>query len=70
VRTGATVALACIALLTGCATGTGRTPAPPVAVQRPHVVESPHGERTDEYYWLRDDHPERKRDDVMAYLRA
>ena len=28
---------------------------PPVAEQRPHVIASPHGSRTDEYYWLRDD---------------
>ena len=30
-------------------------PVPPVAAVRPHVVESPHGNRADEYYWLRDD---------------
>jgi len=30
-------------------------PAPPVAAVRPHVVESPNGNRTDEYYWMRDD---------------
>ena len=28
---------------------------PPLAEQRPHVIASPHGARTDEYYWLRDD---------------
>ena len=30
-------------------------PAPPVAAARPFTVRSPHGSRTDEYYWLRDD---------------
>ena len=41
---------------------------PPVADVRPHVIESPHGRRTDDYYWLRDD--SRSDDDVLAYLRA
>jgi oligopeptidase B len=31
-------------------------------------VESPHGKRVDEYYWLRDD--ERKNPEVLAYLQA
>ena len=44
--------------------------APPRADKRPHVVRSPHGNRVDEYYWLRDDDAEKKRDDVMEYLRA
>ncbi|NBP52567.1 MAG: S9 family peptidase, partial [Actinobacteria bacterium] len=45
-------------------------PVPPVARQEQFVVKSPHGDRVDEYYWIRDDHPTRKRDEVMAYLRA
>ena len=69
--------LAAAAIAAGCAApgatvardAAGR-PVPPVARQEAFVVRSPHGERVDEYYWLRDDHPERKRDDVMAYLRA
>ena len=32
-----------------------QTPPPPVAAQKPHVVTSPHGDRQDPYYWLRDD---------------
>ncbi len=44
--------------------------APPVAPQVPHVVASPHGDRVDPYYWLRDDHPKKKRAEVMDYLRA
>jgi oligopeptidase B len=52
------------AFLCGCA------PTPPVAQQEPFTVRSPHGDRIDEYYWIRDDHPTRKRDDVMSYLRA
>jgi oligopeptidase B len=43
-------------------------PVPPIAAVRPHVVESPHGSRTDEYYWLRDD--TRADPDVIAYLEA
>jgi oligopeptidase B len=43
-------------------------PVPPVASVRPHVVESPNGDRTDEYYWLRDD--SRSNRDVLAYLEA
>ena len=56
--------LAALAIAGGC------TPNPPVARQQPYTVRSPHGDRIDEYYWIRDDHPTRKRDDVMAYLRA
>jgi len=41
---------------------------PPVAAVRPHIVASPHGERVDPYYWLRDD--ERTNPDVLAYLAA
>ena len=43
-------------------------PVPPIASVRPHVVESPHGSRTDEYYWLRDD--TRTDPDVIGYLEA
>ena len=43
-------------------------PQPPVAVIRPHAVESPHGTRQDDYYWLRDD--TRTSPEVLAYLRA
>lgn len=37
---------------------------------RPHTVASPHGDRVDEYYWLRDDDSEKKRPDIMRYLEA
>ncbi len=40
----------------------------PVAPARPHLIASPHGERTDPYYWLRDD--ERRDREVLAYLKA
>ena len=40
---------------------------PPVAAVRPHAVKSPHGERIDPYYWLRDDG--RADAKVLAYLR-
>jgi oligopeptidase B len=42
--------------------------APPVAAIRPHTITSPHGVRTDPYYWLRDD--ERANPEVLAYLTA
>lgn len=41
---------------------------PPRAAARPHVVASPHGERNDPYYWLRDD--ERSDPEVLGYLAA
>src|SRR5262245_13674578 len=41
-------------------------PVPPVAAVRPHEVESPNGNRTDEYYWLRDD--SRSNPEVIRYL--
>ncbi|HTE43284.1 MAG TPA: S9 family peptidase, partial [Steroidobacteraceae bacterium] len=41
---------------------------PPVAAAHPYAVESPHGSRNDEYYWLRDD--ERKNTEMLAYLTA
>ncbi len=43
---------------------------PPVARQVPHTVKSPSGDRTDEYYWLRDDDPKAKRAEVTQYLEA
>lgn len=43
-------------------------PVPPVAAVRPHLVESPNGNRTDNYYWLRDDTRESR--DVLGYLEA
>ncbi len=43
-------------------------PVPPIAAVRPQVVASPNGNRTDEYYWLRDD--TRENPEVIAYLEA
>ena len=45
-----------------------RAAAPPVAAVRPHAVASPHGMRTDDYYWLRDD--TRTAPAVIAHLTA
>jgi oligopeptidase B len=42
--------------------------APPVAAMRPHRIESPHGARSDDYYWLRDD--ARAAPEVIAHLEA
>ena len=39
---------------------------PPLAVQQPYVVKSPHGDRQDPYYWLRDD--TRTSPTVLDYL--
>jgi oligopeptidase B len=71
-----TYAAASLALLlaAGCAappptaeTVAARTETPR-AEQRPHTVRSPHGDRVDEYYWLRDDR--RKDPAMLAYLEA
>lgn len=43
-------------------------PAPPVAQKLPHTVSSPHGDRVDPYYWLRDD--TRQNPEMLAHLRA
>ena len=43
-------------------------PVPPVAAVKPFTVESPNGNRVDNYYWLRDD--TRKNPELMAYLAA
>ncbi len=43
-------------------------PTPPIAEVRPHQVPSPFGERTDPYYWLRDD--TRQDPAMLAHLAA
>src|SRR5262245_36821320 len=43
-------------------------PTPPRADVRAHTIKSPHGDRNDPYYWLRDD--TRKDPAVLAYLKA
>lgn len=40
----------------------------PVALRKPHIVVSPHGNRNDPYYWLRDD--TRTDTEMLAYLEA
>ena len=81
VRSGSALLLL-VTAVAGCGSGPERAapaaavstangvPAPPVAKQEPYVVKSPFGDRTDEYYWVRDDDANKKRDDVMDYLRA
>jgi oligopeptidase B len=51
-------------------TATAQAPVPPVAPQVPHVVKGPHGDRSDEYHWLRDDDPKTKRPEILRYLEA
>jgi oligopeptidase B len=41
---------------------------PPKAATKPHVVEGPAGQRSDEYYWLRDD--TRSSPEMLGYLKA
>jgi oligopeptidase B len=48
--------------------GGASQPVPPVAARRSHDVVSPHGTRSDPYYWLRDD--ARKDPDVLGYITA
>jgi oligopeptidase B len=43
---------------------------PPQAERRPFVVKSQHGERGDDYFWLRDDSAPTKRPEVMRHLEA
>ncbi|MGV3520128.1 S9 family peptidase [Luteitalea sp.] len=59
------IALACASIATPLM---AQPPTPPVAPQKPYVVKSPHGDRNDPYYWLRDD--TRKSPEMLAYLEA
>ena len=43
---------------------------PPVAKQIPYSVKSAHGDRIDEYYWMRDDSPTAKRAEIIEHLNA
>jgi oligopeptidase B len=43
-------------------------PQPPVAAVKPYTVKSPNGDRSDNYYWLRDD--TRSNPEVLAHLQA
>ncbi|MFT3820554.1 MAG: S9 family peptidase [Rubrivivax sp.] len=45
-------------------------PQPPLAEKRPFVVKSPHGDRSDDYHWLRDDDPQAKRPEILRHLEA
>jgi oligopeptidase B len=72
--------LALLLFLTACSTqmkqttaaidvpATDAAPQPPSAAKKPHVVASPHGSRSDEYYWLRDD--KRENPEMLAYVKA
>src|SRR5262245_24197395 len=41
---------------------------PPSAAVRPHELSTPHGQRVDQYYWLRDD--DRAAPEILEYLTA
>lgn len=43
---------------------------PPELERRPFMVKSTHGERPDEYFWLRDDGAQAKRPEVLRHLEA
>lgn len=60
--------LAFLLLAPAGVTGVVEAPAPPVAAAKPYAVVSPHGTRSDPYYWLRDD--TRSRPEVLDYLKA
>jgi oligopeptidase B len=70
------LALSACLLAGGCSDSPGlntgdnpmHQPTPPIAEIRPYAVTSPHGDRIDNYYWLRDD--TRKDPDVLTYLTA
>ncbi|GAB3735657.1 S9 family peptidase [Luteimonas pelagia] len=63
------ILLASLLMTTATPAPAADLPPPPDAARKPHVVRAPHGaERSDPYYWLRDDKREAK--DVIAYLEA
>ncbi|MET0342547.1 MAG: S9 family peptidase [Polyangiales bacterium] len=53
---------------TAAVAAAGAAPKPPVPARREHAVHSPHGDRDDPYYWLRDD--TRTSPEVRAHLEA
>ncbi|MFO1329855.1 MAG: prolyl oligopeptidase family serine peptidase [Rubrivivax sp.] len=61
-------------LIAGLAAGRAQTAPPgpraPEAARQPFVVKGPHGERRDDYHWLRDDDPRSKRAEVLRHLEA
>lgn len=60
--------LVALALTVAATSLMAQTPAPPVAPKKPYVVKSPHGDRDDPYYWLRDD--TRKSPEMLKHLEA
>ena len=61
--------LIALAAALAATTATAQEVKPPVAAKRPHIVRAPFGaERTDDYYWLRDD--TRKNPEMLAHLAA
>jgi oligopeptidase B len=68
--TMSTTVLLILLMLSSIAGAQTSDPVPPVAPQVPYTVKSPHGDRVDEYHWLRDDDPKAKRPEIMRYLEA
>jgi oligopeptidase B len=60
-----TVLAAAVLQITAVAAATATAP---IAAEKPYLVKSPHGDRNDPYYWLRDD--QRAAPEVLAYLNA
>lgn len=60
-----TVLAAAVLQITAVAAATATAP---IAAEKPYLVKSPHGDRNDPYYWLRDD--KRAAPEVLAYLNA
>lgn len=67
-RAGLAMAITLLGACAGNPLLQGRKDGPPVAAQKPHVVASPNGNRSDPYYWLRDD--TRQNPEMLAYLKA
>jgi len=64
-----TLLLLATVLMTASMNVTAAPATPPDAARKPHTVKAPHGaERSDEYYWLRDD--KRQSPPVIDYLNA
>lgn len=60
----------CLGLLLLCGVVSAQVPPPPLATQVPHWVKSAHGDRPDEYFWLRDDDPKRKAAPIQRHIEA
>ena len=73
--TGTAAALICLALaidspLALAQSSDLKASGVPIAKTVPYTVKSSHGDRVDEYYWMRDDDSKAKRPDIIEHLNA